>query len=220
MTDTGDVSQLEELEPLEEIAPPPAAAAPAPTAAVLPAPAYHPGADKEYYRFLFAGVVMLLGCAMPFGPEWDMAGYKTPSGAFFTLIALGIVWSSWASIANRRMIKGMLRWVMLAFLPLVLSIVDLMQAWDAPAVKAYVESGRPIVKSWGEFFGAIPKMFYPEESLKLGNFLRAYGTGRIGVFLGALLAEVFMILAIVGGAKKIQEDKAARRAAASGRRGR
>ena len=59
MSYTGDVDQLEELQPLDEmseVAAPQAAAAPA-AMAVLPAPAYHPMADKEYYRFLFAGIV-------------------------------------------------------------------------------------------------------------------------------------------------------------------
>ena len=105
MTET----ELQELEPLDDGAGhgQPAGVAPGGTApsvqelvmqqmrSGLPAPAYNPRADKYYFRFLFAGLLMLIGCLMPFGPEWDMSGYKTVSGAVFLIIALGVCWTAW-----------------------------------------------------------------------------------------------------------------------------
>ena len=44
----------------------------------------HP--EDAKYRFLLAGVVMFIGCMMPFGPDWSMAGYKTVSGAFLATV--------------------------------------------------------------------------------------------------------------------------------------
>lgn len=217
MSYTGDVEQLDELEPLEDGPPPAPLPMPAPTTGGLPAPAYNPAADKEYYRFLFAGVLMLLGCLMPFGPQWQLAGYKTLRGALFLLIALGIVWSSWASIHNRRMIKGMLRWVFLAFVPLALSIVDMMVAFhDGTAVREWIDRVGPekSIGSWGELFGELGNVLRPGD--KVGEFVRSYGPGRLVVFAGAVLAELFLVMAIFGGARKISQQKAERRSSGSG----
>ena len=219
MSETGDTSQLEDLEPL----PAPGAGAPAAMPVALtggmPAPAYNPAADREYYRFLFAGVVMLLGCLMPFGPAMAFVGYKTARGALTLLIAVGIVWSAWASIHHRRMIKGLLRWVTLALLPLVLGVVDLLLAFrDGGAVAAWVRAAGPehSIGSWDELFGQLGNVLAPGD--QVGEFIRHFGSGRLVVFAGALLAEAFMVLAIFGGARKLQEQKAERRAAASARR--
>ena len=218
MSQTGDVEQLEELEPLDEGMPIPATGpmvTPVSVTGGLPAPAYNPAADKEYYRFLFAGIIMLLGCLMPFGPQ-PVAGYMTIRGALFMIIALGIVWSSWASIHNRRMVKGMLRWVMLAILPFAIGIVDMMVAFnEGSAVAAWIAQGGQI-KSWGDFFGNLGNMLAPND--QVGQFIQHYGPGRLMVFGAAILAELFMVLAVMGGAKKIKEQKAERRASAGGRR--
>lgn len=295
MSDTGDLSSMDELEPTapqaEESGPAQPAVMPVAVTTGLPAPAYNPAADKEYYRFLFAGVIMLLGCLMPFGPDLALVGYKTPGGAFAMIIALGIVWSSWASIHHRRVIKGLMRWIGLAFVVFVVGILDLTSAFEAPAVRGYVskaeanaavirsvreehlkhlasvnveltkagkdltrinarlkDTGLPtaeveevkaeveeakskkaslegakaaaeeilaqnparegVIKSWGDFFGQLNTILYPNS--EIGEFLRHYGTGRLGVFFGALLAELFLILAIFGGAKKIKEQKTQR----------
>lgn len=218
MSYTGDVEQLDELEPLEDgplAAAPMMAAGPAPGG--LPAPAYNPTADKEYYRFLFAGVVMFIGCMMPFGPQWQMAGYQTLRGALFLVIALGIIWSSWASISNRRMIKGLLRWVFLAMIPMALGIVDMIVAFrEGTAVHDWILLVGPeaAIENWGEFFDNIGNVLAPGD--QVGEFVRYYGSGRLVVFVGAVLAEVFMIMAVVGGAKKISQQKAERRSSGSG----
>lgn len=215
-----DVEHLEELEPLEEVQEAPATTAVMPVQVTggMPAPAYNPSADKEYYRFMFAGMLILLGCLMPFGPG-TTPGYMSIRGAVFTVIALGIIWSSWASIHHRRMIKGMLRWVFLAMVPFAVGVVDLLVAFDpATAVglwNARMPEGKGIA-GWGEFFGELRNVLHPGD--RVGEFVRHFGPGRWMTFLGGLLAEVFMILAIMGGAKKIKEQKAERRASTGSRR--
>jgi len=221
MTDTGDVETLEELEPLAEgpSSPAPGPVAPPPVA-VLPAPAYNPVADKEYYRFLFAGVIMFIGCLMPFGPQVEMVGYKTLRGAMFMVIALGIIWSSWASISNRRMVKGLLRWIFLAMLPFALGIVDLLVAfYPGTAVAAWIERVGPenSIENWGEFFEQLGNLLAPGD--QCGEFVKQFGPGRLVVFAGAVLSEIFLILAVFGGVKagsKQKAQQAERRAAGGG----
>jgi hypothetical protein len=111
MTDTAP-QDLTTLEPLEPISAPAADAADGPGTADamlmamrsgLPAPAYNPYCrDVSFYRFLFAGVVMFAGCMMPISADLTRSGFTTMSGGFYTLIAVAMVWSWWASIANNR----------------------------------------------------------------------------------------------------------------------
>lgn len=208
--------ELQELEPMSDLPAdsPGSESAPAPRAAVpvLPAPAFNPAADKEYYRFLFAGLVMFIGCMMPFGPDWTMNGYKTLSGALFTLIAVGMIWSWWGAIATGRFSGKNLKWVGLAVIPLVVQLMNLIGAFDEPAVRAAIDGGQPIVQSWSEFFEAFFDVKNQEAQLRAGNFVRNFGSGRIVLFLGALLAEVFMLLAVFGGAKAAKAQKAQRTA--------
>lgn len=221
MTDTGDVEKLEELEPLAEGTPnqPAPAAMARPAVGVLPAPAYNPSADKEYYRFLFAGVIMFVGCLMPFGPQLEMAGYKTLRGAMFMVIALGIIWSSWASISNRRMVKGLLRWIFLAILPFALGIVDILLAFrEGTAVAAWIDAAGPgnAITDWAGFFDQLGNVLAPGD--QCGEFVKHYGPGRLVVFVGALLSELFLIMAVFGGVKAGSKQKAqhAERRAAGG----
>lgn len=223
--------ELQELEPLEEPAQEPGAAPAAtpgdpPGAPVAPpvhpglaAPAYNPAADKQYFRFLFAGVVMFLGCLMPFGPEWDMAGYKTLGGAFAFFVAIGMIWSWWGAISTNRFRGANLKWVGLALFPLIFGIVNLMGAFEAPAVKDYIAQGKvPAEWGWGDFFSAFFSFKDPVAQANADNFVRAFGSGKIVVFIGAVLAEVFMVMAVFGGAKHAKQQKAASAAARASRR--
>ena len=72
------------------------------------------------------------------------------------------------------------------------------------------------IESWGEFFGELRNVLAPGD--QVGEFVRHYGPGRLVVFAGAVLAELFMVSAVVGGAQKIKEQKAERRASANARR--
>ena len=81
------------------------------------APAYNPNCrDKTFYRFLFSGVIVLVGCLMPFSAESARAGYQTMSGGFYVLLGIAMVWSWWAAIAMNRPFG--LKWLLWAFLPL------------------------------------------------------------------------------------------------------
>jgi hypothetical protein len=220
---TEENTDLQELEPLE--APTPEPGAPDPSAAPraapgLPAPAFNPAADKEYYRFLFAGVVMFVGCMMPFGPDWNMNGYKTLSGALFTVISVGMIWSWWGAIATGRFSGKNLKWVGLALLPLVVELINLIGAFDAPAVKAMRASGEPMPDGWRDFFSAFFDVKNPDAQLKADNFVRGFGSGKIVLFLGAVLAELSMLLAVFGGAKTARAQKAQRMANSAAKSGR
>ncbi len=227
MTESSNVPELEELEPLEELAPAPADAGQALAEAAprasgpqhvvmssgLPAPFYSRTASKEWYRFLFAGVLIAMGCLMPFGPQWEMAGYKTFSGGLFFIIGGGLIWTAWGAISHGR--PPTMKFIGLAFLPFVWGIFKLVSAWDEPAVAAFAAEGGKLVTDWGDLFSTLVDREDPDRFVKIGNFLRYFGPGKLFVFFGAFLVELYFVLGIVGGAKKIKQDKAAR---SSGRR--
>ncbi len=228
MTDAGNTPELQDLEPIDapgsgDAAPPTMSLAEATLHQLrsgMPAPAQNPRAGKEYYKFLFAGVVMFVGCLMPFGPEWEMAGYKTLSGALCLLIAIGMIWSWWGAIHHARFGGAQLKWVGLALIPFLVQLMNLIGAFDAPAVAAYVAENKT-VGSWGDLFAALKGSVIDKDAamaLKVENFFRAFGTGKIVLFVGALLAELFFVTAIFGGAKKNKENKMARAAAAPERK--
>lgn len=220
-----DTADMPELEPMEEAAAAPEAAATAPAQRPkglpgLAPPAFNPTADKEYYRFFFAGVVMFLGCMMPFGPEWDMNGYKTLSGAFFTLISLGMIWSWWSAIHTARFSGSNLKWVGLALLPFLIQVLNLIGAFDEPAVRDWIaDESRNMPSNWDELMSALGSINTPEGSERFGNFVRAFGAGKIVLLFGSLLAEIFMIMAVMGGAKTAKAQKAAKMAERSSRGG-
>ena len=218
MSDTGDMSELEELEPLEAAPAPGPAVATGPSPVVmysgLPAPFYNPTASKEWYRFLFAGVLMVVGTFMPFGPEWEMAGYKTVTGGFFLVIGGGLIWTAWGAINIGR--PPSMKWIGLAMLPFIWGIFKLIGAWDEPAVAQFVKAGGLIVQDWGDLLSTLVDREDPDRFLKAGNFFRYFGPGKLFVFVGAALVELYFVLGIFGGAKQIKQAKAAR--AAGGRR--
>lgn len=222
--------ELSELEPIQD-APAADAAAPSPAAqpnpggmrnaGVLGAPAFNPSADREYYRFLFAGVIMFLGCMMPWGPDWTMAGYQTLSGSLFTLISVGMIWSWWSAIASGRFGGANLKWVGLSLIPFIAMLNSLINAFDAAAVKDFADAGKAMPDGWGGFFGdlvdSLPIAGGDEVAgAKVSNFLRAFGAGQIVLFFGSLYAEIAFLQAVMGGAKHAKQQKAA--AAAGGRR--
>lgn len=201
-----------ELEPLPD---PVAGGAPSGLRGGLPPIFYRPDAHQEYYRFLFAGIVMTLGCLMPFGPEWEQAGYKTMSGALFLLMSLGLVWSMWIAVHGGRF---RMNWIMLAIIPFVVQLINMIYATTEPAVLAFVKEGRPMVDGWKNLFQTAFDRADTLRGEKVGNFCRAYGTGRIVLFLGSALNLWCVLMAVFGGRKAAKAQKAAR-AAASPRRG-
>ena len=101
MTDTGTASDLASLEPLEPLEASQPMAQQDPMAAQragLAAPAFNMYCtDKTFYRFLFAGVVMFVGCMMPFSAEIGRSGYQTLAGGFYLLIAIAMT-LGWAVV--------------------------------------------------------------------------------------------------------------------------
>lgn len=226
MTDTGSTSDLAALEPLEPLEA--AQAAPQDPLAAnrggLPAPAFNMYCtDKSMYRFLFAGVVMFVGCWMPFSAELSRAGYQTLSGGFYMLIAIAMIWSWWASIANNRATG--LKWLLFAMVPLIGSgwaIVgfDPIVAYDTAVRSGWVTPDMPYSKTWGEMFGDIVSSLAKDAEAppKVDGFFRLLGPGYVLVFLGALIAEVGFVLGVVGGVKQNKQATQQKRMKAAERK--
>ena len=235
-----DTPELPELEPLEEsAAAQPEAAAPAAAPAAgpslvalpgLPAPAFGMRAQRQYYRFFFAGLVMFLGCLMPFGPEWAMAGYQTMGGAVFTIISLGIMWTSWVAISHGKFDLSSMRWLLLAFVPLTVMVGHMSYIFEEPAVKAYQAAAKlaydadvaanptlkitdVTIRDWGTFFDNVRGFRNADMGLAVDNFLRSYGTGKIVLLFGSFYACMQFLLGIGSGIKAGKQQKAARDAA-------
>lgn len=225
MTDPAQPAELASLEPLEPLETGASSAAAGGGDDVLVqltrgglAPAYNPYCrDKAFYRFLFAGVMIVLGCLMPFTADASRAGYQYMSGGFYALIGIALIWSWWGAIAHNRP-KGVF-WVGMCFVPLLAIVMNLV-AFDPMAARATaidmgwlkdLPSTMPSA-SLGEMFadigGALAKK--SEPAAKVEYFWRLFGPGQIFVFLGALLAEFAFIGGIVGGAKKNSAEKKAK----------
>jgi len=225
MTDPApqDLATLEPLEPMD------AGGSDAMLLAMrsgLPAPAYNPYCrDVSFYRFLFAGVMVLVGCLMPFTADLDHPGYKTVSGGFYLLIAVAMVWSWWASIANNRPVG--LKWLLFAAVPLVGSILN-MTAFDPVAAHAQAQKAGwmqhgdwfTFSASWADMFKDMGAAIMKDAAAgaKVEGFWRLLGVGNVFVFLGALMAELGFIGGIFGGFKKNKADKAARLQASAERK--
>jgi hypothetical protein len=217
MTDPGEVPSLEELEPIDETSPSPIAAG-APVARVgLPAPFYNRGASKAYYRMMFGGVLMTVGCLMPFGPELGLLGYRTLGGGISFVIALGLLWASWVAIHFGR--PPSLKWFLLPLLPLVLMIFHVVGAFSAPSVEDVVRAGaEPIVTSWGDLFSTLVDRDDAQRYLKIGNFFRAFGPGKLFVFFGALIAFLTFVQGLFGGVAVNRQKASTARVASAERR--
>lgn len=223
-----DLASLEPLEPLDGGAPGGGAAGgDDATLQVMRAglaPAYNPYCrDKAFYRFLFAGVVMLVGCLMPFTAEIGRAGYQTMSGGFYALIAVAMVWSWWASIANNRPVG--LKWLMFAAIPLIATIWN-MALFDPGAAHGmartmgWLASDVPFSGSWKEMFGDVGAALAKnaEAAVRVENFWRLFGPGQFFVFVGAAIAELGFVAGIVGGAKQNKQEQKQRQMAAAERK--
>jgi hypothetical protein len=238
MTDPGTPAELAPLEPLEPLdaggaAPPLAAAGPGDASlqalrSSLPAPAFNPYCrDQTFYRFLFAGVLMLVGCLMPFGVDYQQVGYKTMSGACYLVIAVAMVWTWWGAIHNNRSTSASLKWLLASAIPLVAGIMGLI-GYDPEASLAVAKSHGFLpqdaqVSTWKTLFGDLfaagrPSAEAPLAAMKVENFWRLFGVGKVFVLLGALFAELGFFGGVLGGAKKNKQDQRARQMAATERK--
>ena len=229
MTDSGTPSDLASLEPLEPLD---GAAAAAPTSddplamqrAGLAAPAHSMYCrDKAFYRFLFAGVVMFVGCMMPWTAEIDRAGYQTLSGGFYLLIAIAMIWSWWASIANNRPVS--MKWLLFSLVPLIgsgmaLFTFDAAAAYEVAQQRGWLPADLAFSATWSDLFSDIGSALAKSEDapIRVGNFWRLLGPGNVLVFFGALLAEAGFLMGLVGGARQSQQQRRAHEVAAAERR--
>lgn len=229
MTDTGtpaDLASLEPLEPLEGAAAAPMAGEDPMAAqrAGLPAPAFNLYCrDKAFYRFLFAGVIMFVGCCMPFSAEIGRAGYQTMSGGFYMLIAIAMIWTWWASIANNR--PTGLKWLLAAIVPLLatgwgLAGFDPAAALETARAHGWMTGEVPHSENFKAMFGDIGSTLAKNEEapVRVENFWRLFGPGRFFVFLGALIAEVGFLMGVVGGHKQNKQQAKQKQMAAAERR--
>lgn len=235
MTDsasTGDLASLEPLEPLDSGAPEAGGGMTTDDQLLqvmrsgLPAPGFNPYCrDKTFYRFLFSGVVMFVGCMMPFSAELSRAGYQTMSGGCYLLIAIAMIWSWWASIANNRPIG--LKWLLAAAIPLVGSLMSMTSFDPEAARKLAVEAGWLADGSWLTHSADWKSMFKDmgsaaaksqEAAARVEGFWRLLGPGHVLVFLGALIAELGFVGGIVGGHKKNKADQKQKQLAAAERK--
>ncbi len=239
MSDSANELPLQDLEPLDAAeamaqeaqpsqADGPVVAAPS---AGLPPPAFNPRCtDKTSYRFLMCGVLMMLGGLMPFSADVHYVGYKTMSGAFFFFIGLGMTWTWWAAIHNNRSTGASLKWLLLCMFPLIANLMSLIAYDPVEAIDAARNWGSlpgtaslPEGYAWGSLFSDMglavsKKLEAAEGAQRVELFFRGFGTGRIFVLIGALLAEVFFITGIAGGAKQNKMQKQARMAQAAERK--
>lgn len=193
----------------------------------LPAPAFNPYCrDKSFYRFLWSGVILFAGCMMPVSADLGRAGYQTMSGGFYTLIAVAMIWSWWASIANNRPVG--LKWLLFAAIPLIGSIMNLV-AFNAAEAFATAQKagwlGADVTwfkhsDSWKAMFSDMGAalMKDAEAGMRVEGFWRLLGVGNFFVFLGALIAELGFLGGIVGGHKQNKAEQKQKQMAAAERK--
>ncbi|MCA8949267.1 MAG: hypothetical protein KDE27_07180 [Planctomycetes bacterium] len=227
------LATLEPLEPLESGGPEGAPGAMTADEAMLqamrsglPAPAINPYCrDKSYYAFLWAGILMLVGCIMPFDANYAAAGYQTMTGAIYMLIAIGMIRTWWGAINTNRSGGSSILWLLVCFVPLVATIMkmaafDPAKAFEAASSHGFVTGKFEYAAGWGSFFGDIGGALAKDEeaAIRVGNFWRLLGPGSFFVFLGALIAELGFVGGVLGGAKKNKQLKQAKMAAAAEKR--
>ncbi|MFN3240920.1 MAG: hypothetical protein ACE37K_05335 [Planctomycetota bacterium] len=225
MTDT-DLASLEPLEPLEGAAP--AAAAPqdpmAAQRAGLGAPAFNMYCtDKSMYRFLFAGVMIFVGCMMPVSAEVSRAGYQTMAGGFYLLIAIAMIWSWWGSIANNRATG--VKWVLAASIPLIggiwyLVAFDPVKAHEVARANGWLTADITYSASLGDLFADMASTIGKdaEAGVRCEGFWRLFGPGNLLIMLGGLLAEAGLIMGVAGGMKQNKQATQEKRMKAAERK--
>jgi hypothetical protein len=147
---------------------------------------------KELYRFFACGVLVVLGCLMPWGSAEEgvelVAGYETPLGAVSMVLGLWLVFSSCYGIYTRR--QKILP-VFLMIEPAIVTWVITMGIWNSPALQAE------------GFLGKLSMVF---EKAGTGVMLTLLGSTWVALGFLFLLGKVYT--------KK--DDKGATRRAAKG----
>lgn len=236
MSDTATPGELEPLAPLEPLdAGEAGLGGPSSDEATLmvmrsglPAPAFNPLCrDKTFYKFLFAGVLMLVGCLMPFSANTAVAGYQTISGGIYLIIALGMIWTWWGAIHNNRSTGASLKWLLLSAIPLIAGIMGMASFDPEAALAAAKASGfvaqDAVTSTWGTIFGDMfaagrPGSASIEPAARVSTFWALLGPGKFFVTLGGLQAELGFFGGILGGAKQNKQLKQQKQMAATERK--
>jgi hypothetical protein len=143
------------------------------------------------------------------------------------VIGIGMVWTWWGAIHNNRSSAASLKWLLLCFLPFAAQIVNLIN-YDAAAALATAQTlgvlpPTATTTTWSELFSSMATALGKsadagDAAVKVETFFRCFGTGKVFVLLGAVFAELFFVLGIVGGAKQNKQQKQARMAQAAERK--
>lgn len=228
----GDLASLEPLEPLDTGAAEGAGGMTNDDLLVqaarsgLPCPAANPYCrDKTYYRFLFAGVIMLVGTLMPFNANTAVAGYQTMSGGFYLLFAIAMIWTWWAAIANNRTTGASVKWLLFCAIALIatgwnMGVFDPEAAHKLAVTHGWMAQDATYSANWKALFSDMGSALAKsqEAAARVENFWRLLGTGQFFVFLGSLIAELGFFGGVLGGAKKNKQDKQAKMMAAAERK--
>ncbi len=194
---------------------------------------FEPSTPKEYFRFLFCGLLIVLGGFMPVGPDAKVMTLQTMAGGFFFLLGLGVMWSSWKAIYSGRFSA---RWILFLFIPVIWGFwrfclpmmgTDLQgyeqlvkhgvqlsaaQLADYHHLQSLAAHGAPT--TFKELFGALGQA--PPDWGKIRAWFWVNGYGPAFITLGSLLGFLLIIGGLFSGMRH-NRQKAAQRAAQGGR---
>ena len=194
---------------------------------------FEPATPKEYFRWFFCGLLIVLGGFMPVGPDGSVMTLQTLAGGLFFIMGLGVMWNMWGAIYSGRF---KMFWIVMLFIPVIwgfwrfflpmmgtgLAEYDILvkkgaqlsaaQLADYNHLKLLASHGAPL--TFKELFGALGQA--PPDWSKVRAWFWVNGYGPTFVFLGSLLAWIFFVIGIFGGIKHGRQ-KAAQRAASGGR---
>ena len=181
----------------------------------MPAPAMNPFCrDKTYYRFFWAGILIVVGCLMPFDANHGAAGYQTVFGAIYLLIGLGMVRTWWGAINTNRSTGVSALWLLLCFVPLVGAIMNMVffdadAAYRLAAERGHIVGEFQYSQGWAAMFEDIVSAMRQDfdAAARAGNFWRLLGTGNLFLLFGGLIAELGFAGGIMGGAKQNKQMK-------------
>jgi len=194
---------------------------------------FDPTTPKEYFRFLFCGLLIVLGGFMPVGPDAKVMTLQTMVGGLFFLIGLGVIWTSWRAIYSGKFRSP---WIFALFIPLLWGLWRFLMPMLGPSLDYYQQlaakgyeftaaqkadfehlkllaaHGAPL--TFKELFGALGHA--PPEWSKIRAWFWVNGYGPAFITLGSSLGIFLIILGLFGGIRH-SKQKAAQRASSGGR---
>ncbi len=188
---------------------------------------------KEYFRFFFCGLLIVMGGFMPVGPDAQLMTLQTMLGGLFFVMGLGVLWTSWRAVYTGRF---QMFWIVMLFIPLLWGLWRFLMPMIGPGLEYYqkaVEQGAKLTgaqmadfhhlkimaahggpMTFKELFGALGGM--PPDWGKIRTWFWVNGYGPAFITLGSFLAWFMLLLGFIGGMRH-NKQKAAQRAASGGR---